>query len=175
MLELVLRFLLVGAVAFGGGQAALPLVERIAVAETGWLTPAEFSVGIGLAYAMPGPVLILAAYVGYHVAGVLGALAATAAVFAVPVALAAAAAGVVARLYASERFRAFGRFASAAAIGLLGVTLLSLGRPLFHIHPALLLGAALVFAADQRKVYPILLLVAAALVGGVVGGFDLSR
>lgn len=61
MLELVLRFLIIGAVAFGGGQAALPLVEQITVAETQWLTPTEFAVGIGLAYITPGPVLILAA------------------------------------------------------------------------------------------------------------------
>jgi len=173
MLELVLRFLLVGAVAFGGGQAALPLVERITVAETGWLTPTEFSVGIGLAYVTPGPVLILAAYVGYHVKGILGAVAATAAVFAVPVAVSAAAAQVVARLNASERFRLFGRFASVAAIGLLGITLLSLGRPLFDLHPALLLGAAAVLVMDQCKISPVLLIFASAFIGGVVGGLGL--
>jgi chromate transport protein ChrA len=53
MVELVLRFLLIGAIAFGGGQAALPLVERLTVSDTGWLTPEQFSVGVGLAYAPP--------------------------------------------------------------------------------------------------------------------------
>lgn len=173
MLELVLRFLLVGAVAFGGGQAALPLIERIAVAETGWLTPTELSVGIGLAYATPGPVLILAAYVGYYVKGLIGAVAATAAVFTVPVTLAAAAAQLVARLKASGWFRTFGRFASAATVGLLGITLFSLGRSLFDIHPGLLFGAAVVFAADQRQLSPVLIMAVAAFVGGVVGGVGL--
>src|SRR5262245_17004307 len=98
MLELVARFLTVGAVAFGGGAAALPLVERFTVAETGWLTPRQFTIGVGFAYATPGPILILAAFVGYHVAGVAGALAATCAVFAIPVMLAASSAGVVQRL-----------------------------------------------------------------------------
>lgn len=173
MLELVFRFLLVGAVAFGGGQAALPLVERITVAETGWLTPMEFSVGIGLAYLTPGPVLILAAYVGYYVKGILGAVAATAAVFAVPVVLAAAAAQVIARLSASDRFRMFGRFASVAAIGLLCSTLLSLAHPLLDLHPVLLLGAAAVLVMDQCKLSPVLLIFASALIGGVVGGLRL--
>src|SRR5438552_14632236 len=68
MLELVARFLVIGALAFGGGQAALPLVERLAVADTGWLTPAQFATGVALSYATPGPVLILAAFIGYHVA-----------------------------------------------------------------------------------------------------------
>jgi chromate transporter len=57
MLELFGRFLVIGALAFGGGQAALPLVERLAVADTGWLTPAQFAAGVGLSYATPGPVL----------------------------------------------------------------------------------------------------------------------
>ena len=55
---------MIGTLAFGGGQAALPLVERLAVADTGWLTPAQFATGVGLSYATPGPVLILAAFIG---------------------------------------------------------------------------------------------------------------
>lgn len=98
MAELVRRFLLVGALAFGGGQAALPLVERLAVSDTGWLTSAQFAAGVGLSYATPGPVLILAAFVGYHVAGVPGAVAASVAVFAILVALAGFAAQLAARL-----------------------------------------------------------------------------
>src|SRR2546423_15686224 len=88
MLELVARFLIIGALAFGGGQAALPLVERLAVADTSWLTPAQFATGVGLSYATPGPVLILSAFVGYHVAAVPGAVAATAGGFFLPAPLA---------------------------------------------------------------------------------------
>jgi chromate transport protein ChrA len=33
MLDLIARFLIIGALGFGGGQAALPLVERLAVAD----------------------------------------------------------------------------------------------------------------------------------------------
>src|SRR4030095_13321244 len=143
--ELFLRFLLVGATAFAGGGAALPLVERITVAETGWLTPRQFSIGVGFAYATPGPILILAAFVGYHVAGVPGALAGTFAVFAIPIVLAASSAGIVQRLNKDARFRAFARFAGAGAVGLLAVTLIALGAPLVEIHPALLIGAVLVF------------------------------
>src|SRR5437773_2812013 len=88
MLELVARFLVVGGLAFGGGQAALPLVERLAVADTGWLTPGQFAAAVGLSYATPDPVLILAVFIGYHVAAVPGAVVATTAVFAIPVTLA---------------------------------------------------------------------------------------
>ena len=169
MVELFLRFLVVGATAFGGGGAALPLVERITVAETGWLTPQQFAVGVGFAYATPGPILILAAFVGFHVAGLAGALAATVGVFAVPVLLAAGSAGVVARLNRYARFRAFGRFAAAAAVGLLAVTLVALARPVVELHPALLAGAALVFGAERFGLSPVLLLVIAIGAGAAAG------
>ena len=168
LLELVLRFLMVGALAFGGGQAALPLVERMAVAETGWLTSSEFATGIGLSYATPGPVLILAAFVGYRVAALPGALAAVGAVFAIPVVLAGIAAQLAGRLREQRWFHAFGRFAAAAAIGLLGVTLLALARPLIELHPALLLGAAGVFGAERLGVHPAILIAGTTLLGAAL-------
>ena len=165
ILELVARFLTVGALAFGGGGTALPLVERFTVAETGWLTPRQFAVGVGFAYATPGPILILAAFVGYFVAGVPGALAGTIAVFAIPVVLAAGSADIVQRLNKLARFRAFARFAAAGAVGLLAVTLTALARPVVDIHPALLICSALVFAGERAGLSPVLLLCAAVVMG----------
>ena len=167
MLELVGRFLLIGALAFGGGQAALPLVERLAVADTGWLTGAQFAVGIGLSYATPGPVLILAAFVGYHVAALPGAVAATAAVFAVPALLAGLAARLVGRFAQAGWFRSFGLFAGAAAVGLLGVTLVALARPLFAIHPLSLAASLAIAVAALRGMHPLLLLGGATLAGAL--------
>lgn len=164
MLELVGAFLVVGALAFGGGQAALPLVERLAVGTFAWVTPAQFGTAVGLSYATPGPVLIIAAYIGYRAEGLLGALAATVAVFAVPVAAAVGAASAVQRLSATRWLPAFGRAAGAAAIGLLALTLVSLARPVTDVHPALLAGSTLV-AVAARRAHPLLLLTAATLLG----------
>src|SRR5213075_667341 len=86
--------------------------------------------------------------------------AATAAVFAVPVVLAGFAAQLVAKLKDARWFQAFGRFAAAAAVGLLGVTLLALARPVVDIHWALLFGSAVVFAAELRGLHPIILIAA---------------
>lgn len=168
MLELVARFLVVGALAFGGGQAALPLVERLAVADTGCLTPAQFATGVGLSYASPGPVLILAAFIGYHVAALPGAFAATAAVFAVPVVFAGLAAQLVDKLKDARWLQAFGRFAAAAAIGLLGITLIALARPVVDIHPILLVGAVGVFAADLRGLHPLPLIGGSIMIGAIL-------
>lgn len=165
MLELTGRFLIIGALAFGGGQAALPLVERLAVADTGWLTPTQFAIGVGLSYATAGPILILAAFIGYHVAAMPGAVVATAAVFSVPVIVAGFAAQLVKKLQSAGWFQAFAQFAAAAAIGLLGVTLVALGRPLADVSPVLLLGAAVTCGAALHGVHPIALLSGATLLG----------
>lgn len=168
MVELVSTFLLVGALAFGGGQAALPLVERLAVGVHGWVTPAQFGTAVGLSYATPGPVLIIAAYIGYRTAGLAGAVAATVAVFAVPVLAAVGAASAVQRLATTRWLPAFGRTAGAAAIGLLAVTLVSLTRPVLDVHPALL-GVSLLVALGARRAHPLLLLGGAVLAGVIAG------
>lgn len=169
LLALGTGFFVVGLVAFGGGQAALPLVERLAVAQRGWVGPADFATGVGLAYATPGPVLILATFVGYRVAGVSGAAVATVAVFTAPVVLAAGAASVVARLSNAAWFTTFGRYAGAAAIGLLAATLVSLARPVAHAHVSLFLAVAVVATAAWRGVSPLWLLAGGVLIGGVLG------
>ncbi|WP_083887009.1 chromate efflux transporter [Nodosilinea nodulosa] len=74
-------FLKTGAFIFGGGLVIIPLLEAAVVNDFGWLTRSEFLDGVALGSLTPGPVVITAAFVGYKVAGVLGALVATVAIF----------------------------------------------------------------------------------------------
>ena len=70
-----------GALAFGGGFTLIPLIQQEVVGRLGWLTTREFIDGIALGQVTPGPIVITATFVGYRVAGLLGAFASTAAVF----------------------------------------------------------------------------------------------
>jgi alkanesulfonate monooxygenase SsuD/methylene tetrahydromethanopterin reductase-like flavin-dependent oxidoreductase (luciferase family) len=60
------------------------LLQDQIVGQFGWLTPAEFIDGLTPGQLTPGPILMLAAYVGYKVAGVAGAAVAAGAAFLPP-------------------------------------------------------------------------------------------
>lgn len=78
-LQLFLAFLQIGAFSFGGGYAAMPLIQAQVIDRYHWLTMAEFSDLVTIAEMTPGPIAINAAtFVGNQVAGIPGALAATA-------------------------------------------------------------------------------------------------
>jgi chromate transporter len=79
--SVVALFSTVGAFTFGGGLSMIALVEQHVVDRLHWLTPQEFIAGLALGQLTPGPVLMVAAYVGYKVLGVGGAAAAAAAAF----------------------------------------------------------------------------------------------
>ncbi|HLA26557.1 MAG TPA: chromate efflux transporter [Syntrophales bacterium] len=70
----------IGAVAFGA-FTAIPLIQHDMVDRLHWLTTKELLDGIALGCVTPGPIMITATFVGYKVAGFLGASMATLGVF----------------------------------------------------------------------------------------------
>ncbi|MDO4538431.1 MAG: chromate transporter [Coriobacteriales bacterium] len=78
ILQIILSFMKIGALSFGGGYAAVPLVEREVVEIQGWMSYAEFGNLMAIDEVTPGPIIInCATFVGMRVAGVVGAIAAT--------------------------------------------------------------------------------------------------
>ncbi len=78
LLHLFLAFLKIGAFSFGGGYAAMPLIQSEVVDTYAWMTPRDFSDLVTISQMTPGPIAINAAtFVGLNVAGVPGALVAT--------------------------------------------------------------------------------------------------
>ena len=77
--ELFLSFLQIGIFSFGGGYAAMPLIQEQVISRHHWLTLTEFTDLVSIAEMTPGPIAINGAtFVGNQTAGILGALAATA-------------------------------------------------------------------------------------------------
>jgi chromate transporter len=71
----------IGTFTFGGGLSIIALIEEHVVHRLHWLTPREFVDGLALGQLTPGPIIMLAAYVGYKTLGIAGAIVAAAASF----------------------------------------------------------------------------------------------
>ena len=78
-LQLFLSFLQIGMFSFGGGYAAMPLIQGQVVTLHGWLTISEFTDLITISQMTPGPIAVNSAtFVGMKIAGIPGAIVATA-------------------------------------------------------------------------------------------------
>lgn len=77
-LELMIKFLKISMIGFGGGWSIINLLEKEFVEDSKWLSEEEFSRLVAIAASTPGPIALNAAtYIGYKVAGVLGSIIAT--------------------------------------------------------------------------------------------------
>ena len=77
-LQLFLSFLQIGLFSFGGGYAAMPLIQSQVVDQHHWLSIAEFTDLITISQMTPGPIAVNSAtFVGIKIAGFGGAAVAT--------------------------------------------------------------------------------------------------
>ena len=77
-LQLFLTFMKIGVVTFGGGYAMIPIIENEITDKKGWLDADDLLEVVAISETTPGPIAICAAtFIGYRIAGVLGAFAAT--------------------------------------------------------------------------------------------------
>lgn len=75
--ELFFSFLKVGTFGFGGGQAAIPLIEAEVVDQHAWLTTEQFSDYLTMGNTLPGPIATkMSIIIGFDMLGPLGAIAA---------------------------------------------------------------------------------------------------
>jgi chromate transporter len=79
--QIGLFFVKVGLFTFGGGLVLLAFLQDQVVQQLQWLTPQAFLDGLALGRLTPGPIPMLAAFIGYHVGGLGGAIVAGVAIF----------------------------------------------------------------------------------------------
>ncbi len=162
-----------GALVFGGGHVVLPLLESVTVAR-GWVTEGTFLAGYGGAQAVPGPLFTFAAYLGAVCSprpGVWGGLIALAGIFLPGLML------VIAVLPWWEVLRRNVRMRAAIAgvnASVVGVLLAALWRPVMTsavgtVWDGLIAVAGFV-ALVVGRVRPWVVVLGAALVGGIVEG-----
>lgn len=77
-LKLLLSFFQIGLFSFGGGYAAMTLIQEQIVDINGWLTMGEFTDLVTISQMTPGPIAVNSAtFVGIKIAGLPGAAMAT--------------------------------------------------------------------------------------------------
>jgi len=74
LLTLLGYFALMSLFAIGGANGAIPEMHRLVVETRGWMTDRQFADMFALAQVTPGPNVIIVTLIGYHVAGIAGAL-----------------------------------------------------------------------------------------------------
>ena len=125
-------FLRIGAVTFGGGYVMIPEIENEVVNSHHWLNHQEFADATALGQITPGPVLIMATFVGFRVAGTIGALLCTVCVFLPSFLMTIAAGSSFKRFRTNRQTQAFLRGVAPAVTGLLAAAAWSVARAGIH-------------------------------------------
>lgn len=168
LLNLAAFFLKVSALTFGGGMAIIVFVQDQVVNRMQWLTSREFLDGLALGQLTPGPVVMIAAYVGYKLAGIAGALVSALCIFAPAFFLVLPLMPVLGRFEHLLWLKAAIRGVGPAVIGCLLVVLVRLfPHAVTDGYAALILALAAV-AVTLWRVSPLPLILGAGLLGVAV-------
>jgi chromate transporter len=157
LIRILFSFFRTGLGAYGGGFAIVPHLKQV-VAREGWLTDRQFADAVAIGKLTPGPVLLLATFIGYLRHGALGAIVATLGIFSAPFALVTLAGTWLDRVRSRRPVRAALRGLTPAVLGLMAAAMISLGDTIngegeiaiavavaltltrFEINPAIMLG-----------------------------------
>ncbi|MBZ5638941.1 MAG: chromate efflux transporter [Acidobacteriia bacterium] len=165
--KLFLIFLKIGAVVFGSGYVLLAFLRADFVERTHWLTPGQLIDAVAVGQVTPGPVFTTATFIGYLLAGPLGAVVATVAIFLPSIVLVAVGGRLIPRLRRSPAAAAFLDGVNVASLALMAIVTAHLARDaLVDLVTASLaaMGALLLF---RFRVGSAWLILAAACVGAV--------
>jgi chromate transporter len=158
-------FALLSLFAIGGANAAVPEMHRLAVDVMHWMTDRQFADLFAIAQVTPGPNVIIVTLIGYHVAGIAGALVATAAMCG-PTCVFAFFVGRT-----LERFRDARWLATIQAglvpvsVGLIAASAFVVARAADHNWLAVAITAATAAIAYFTRIHPLWCFGAAALLG----------
>ena len=159
-------FLKAGAFVFGSGLAIVPFLYGGVVGEFHWLTERQFLDAVAVAMITPGPIVITSGFIGYLVAGPLGATAAALAVFLPPYLLVIFVAPYYRRFAQNRQVKAFVQGVTAAAVGAIaGAAVILSRRALVDVPTVLIALVTLAALLGFKKIPEPVLIVAAGVVG----------
>jgi chromate transporter len=167
LLTIFVYFAKAGLFVFGSGLAVVPFLYGGVVQGHHWLTDKQFVDAVAVAMITPGPVVITVAFIGYLVAGILGATAAALGIF-LPVYLVVVLLAPSYKRWAKNpQLNAFVRGVTAAATGAIAGAVVVLARRSVYDLPTVLISAVSLAVLFRWKV-PEPVLIACAAVAGLL-------
>jgi chromate transporter len=159
------HFLLLSVLAFGGANAIIPEIHRDAVVVSHWMSDRQFADLFAISQASPGPNILIVTLVGYHVAGVAGALVATAAMCG-PACVLVYFAGQVWNRFRHARWRITVQAGLVpVSIGLIAAATMVLARAADRNWVAVAITVVAAGLAYATRVHPLWMFAAAGLLG----------
>ncbi len=163
-----LFFAKAGLFVFGSGLAIVPFLHGNVVTEFHWLTEQQFLDAVAVAMITPGPVVITVAFIGYLVAGPLGASAAALGVF-LPVLVVVIIAAPLLRRYGQRPgLKALVQGITAGAAGAIAGSVVVLGRGAVRDLPTAIIAVSTLLLVWKTKVPEPILVLLAAVAGGLL-------
>jgi chromate transporter len=158
-------FLKIGSVLFGSGYVLLAFLRSDLVERLRWLTERQLLDAVAVGQVTPGPVFTTATFVGYLVAGWLGAVAATVGIFLPAFVFVALSGPLVPRLRQSPTAGAVLDGVTVASLALMAVVGVQLGRAALVDGPTIALAVASAVLLLRFRVNSVWLVLGGALVG----------
>lgn len=166
LLSLGLLFFRTGLGAYGGGFAIIPHLHAAAVG-AGWITERQFADAVAVGKLTPGPVLLMATFIGFVARGFPGAIVATVAIFAAPFVLVVVLGTWLLRMRSRRAVRSALRGLTPAVVGLMAAAAVTLGATLRG--PAdFAIAAATALTLTRFRLNPVIVLLLAGAVRGVL-------
>ena len=170
-LGLFLFFAKAALVVFGSGLAVVPFLHGGVVEQYGWLTERQFLDAVAVAMITPGPVVITVGFIGYLVAGPLGAGLAALGMFLPTYGIVVAVAPWFHRVAGNRTLKAVVDGVTAAAVGALVGAVIVLARQALVDLPTVVIALATLGVLWRGwKIPEPVLILAAGGVGLLVAG-----
>jgi len=170
--KLFIVFARIGLFGFGGGMAMLPMIYQGAE-KFGLMSANEFSNLVAISQVTPGPIAVNAAtYVGYNCAGYTGAFAATLGVAVPSFVLVVIVSYFIKKFEESTIIKGAFSGIRPVTVGLIASAVVFMGSGVFaslQLVPCLIFAGTIVMIG-KFKVSPILIMLAAGLIGAFLCG-----
>ena len=169
LLKLLGYFSWAGAFLFGSGLAIIPFLNKGVVEDYHWLTQQHFLDAVAIGLITPGPALITVAFIGFLVAGFMGATVATIGIFFPSYAIIITIAPHYRRIIKNHSVQTFVKGVTSAIAGSIIASVLMLGqKAIVDVYTVLIFLGSGVLLYGFKKIPEPMIIVAAGVIGVIL-------